>query len=137
MANVGVQKPRQAWYLPVAARCNDRLENSHGSPVDIHGDLAGLSSTYRGAELLAAVLLFARHTILLGSLLGTIFMAQVFALNISVTPVTPQNHRVKQLREELLRFVDSKSDGGKAEEHCSSGEQNAGGQQHISKTTRF
>jgi hypothetical protein len=42
----------------------------------------GYQALTGAAELLAGVLLFSKRTTLLGSLLGTIFMAQVFALNV-------------------------------------------------------
>jgi hypothetical protein len=42
----------------------------------------GYQALTGAAELLAGVLLFAKRTTLLGSLVGTIFMAQVFALNV-------------------------------------------------------
>jgi hypothetical protein len=56
------------------------------SPMGMLWTFMGVSSGYQrltcAAELLAGVLLFAKRTTLLGAVLGTIFMGQVFALNL-------------------------------------------------------
>jgi hypothetical protein len=63
------------------------LDGSVGSktPMGLLWTFMGVSPGYQAltgaAELLTGILLFAKRTTLLGSLLGAIFMAQVFALN--------------------------------------------------------
>jgi hypothetical protein len=65
-----------------------QLDNTFGSksPMGVLWMFMGVSPGYQAltgvAELIAGVLLFAKRTTLLGSLLGMIFMAQVFALNV-------------------------------------------------------
>ncbi len=72
----------QMWMYP------SMLTQTIGSksPMGMLWTFMGVSSGYQrltgAAELLAGVLLFAKRTTLLGSLLGLIFMSQVFALNI-------------------------------------------------------
>ena len=72
----------QMWMYP------SMLTQTVGSksPMGMLWTFMGVSSGYQrltgAAELLAGVLLFAKRTTLLGSLLGVVFMGQVFALNV-------------------------------------------------------